>query len=83
MVENYIKSLTKEDIKFFSQKQNIDLNEDEINIVYNTIKSDYKTLLYGNYNKIFTNLKSRINPTSYNKIIILFKEYKEKYYKYL
>ena len=83
LIDNYIKNLTKKDIIDFSKQHNIILNNNEIDIIYNTIKSDYKILLYNDENIIFNNLKSRINPTSYNKIINLFKEYKSIYQKYL
>ena len=83
LIEKHINSLTKEDIINLAKEENIILNDNEINIVYNTIKSDYKTLLYGDNKPIFDNLKSRINPTAYQKIYELYNFYKEKYKNYL
>lgn len=83
MIENYINKLTKNDIIYFAKKENIVLNNNELEIIYDYIKNDYKILLYGDSTSIFNNLKSRINPTSYQKIIILFDKYKRKYKKYL
>lgn len=83
MIDNYIKNLTKDDILNYSIKEKINLNFNELECIYNTIKNDYKTLLYGDYNTIFNNIKSRINPTSYRKIKTLFIKYKNKYNKYL
>ena len=58
-------------------------NSNEIDIIYNIIKNDYKVLLYGDSKPIFDNLKSRINPTSYQKIYELYNFYKNKYKNYL
>ena len=83
IIENYIKNLSIKDINDFSNKENIVLNNDELDFIYNIIKNEYKTLLYGDSTFILSKLKSRINPTSYQKIILLFNQYKEKYKKYL
>lgn len=83
MIENYIKNLTKKDIIDFSNKEGITLDNNELDLIFNTIKTEYKTLLYSDSTNIFNNIKSRINPTSYQKIKQLFETYKEKYKKYL
>lgn len=83
LIEKNIKSLTKEDIINYSKNENIILNSNEIDIIYNTIKNDYKTLLYADSRPIFDNLKSRINPTAYQKIYELYNFYKDKYKNYL
>ena len=79
IIENYIKNITKNDILNYSKKEQIELNDNELDIVYNIIKNDYKILLYGDSTNIFNKLKNRINPTSYNKIKQLFDFYKNKY----
>ena len=81
IIEKYIKKLTKEDIINFSNNENIILNDNEIDIIYNTIKNDYKSLLYSNNKIIFNDLKNKINPNAYNKIIELYTFYKNKYMK--
>lgn len=83
LIEKNIKSLTKEDIINYSNLENIYLNNNEVDIIYNTIKNDYKILLYGDSKIIFDNLKSRINPTAYQKIYELYNFYKNKYKNYL
>lgn len=83
LIEKNIKSLTKEDILYYSKNENIILNDSEVEIIYNIIKNDYKILLYGNSEPIFNNLKSRINPTAYKKIYELYNFYKDKYKNYL
>ena len=83
IIENYINNLTKKDIIDFSNKENIILDNSELDYIYKIIKTEYKTILYDDSTDIFNNIKSRINPTSYNKIKKLFDSYKEKYKKYL
>ena len=83
LIEKNIKSLTKEDILHYSKNENIILNDNEVEIIYNIIKNDYKILLYVNSEPIFNNLKSRINPTAYKKIYELYNFYKDKYKNYL
>ena len=79
IIENYIKNITKNDILNYSKKEEIRLNDEELDLIYNIIKKDYKILLYGDSTNIFNKLKNRINPTSYNKIKQLFDFYKNKY----
>lgn len=83
LIVNYIKKLTKNDIIEFSKKEDILLNNNEIDIIYNYIKNDYNTLLYEDSTNIFNELKRKINSNSYYKIKNLFDEYKLKYKKYL
>jgi hypothetical protein len=83
LIEKNINSLTKNDIVTLAKGENIILNDNEVNIIYDYIKKDYKILLYGNSENIFKDLKSRINPTAYKKIKELFDFYKDKYKNYL
>ena len=83
IIENKINSLTINDIKELSIKEDIELNNSEINIIYKCIKNDYKELLFGNSELIFKQLKNQINLNSYNKIKTLFDFYKNKYKNYL
>ncbi len=82
-IEKNINSLSKNDIKNIAKNENVILNDKEIDIIYFYIKNEYKTLLYGDSDSIFNDLKSRINPTSYNQIKDLFDFYKNKYQNYL
>ena len=74
----YINRLTKEDITKFAYKQGITLKDKEVNIIFNTIKENYKTLIYGNARSILDDLKNKVEPLTYNKIITLYREFKEK-----
>ena len=79
LIKNYINKLKKEDIKLFATNNNITLNDNELSVIYDTIKNDYESLLYGNHDKVFNELKSKVSSDNYDKIINLFFEYKKKY----
>lgn len=78
LISEYVKRLTKEDIIKFAYKQGITLKDKELNIIYNCIKENYKTIIYGNARTILDNLKNEVEPLTYNKIITLYKEFREK-----
>ena len=79
LLKNYINNLKKEDINAFALNNNITLSNAELDIIYDTIKNDYSNLLYGNHDKVFEKLKSKVSTDNYDKIIDLFFEYKKKY----
>lgn len=83
LILKYINNLTKNDIMLLASSNNIKLNNDEVDIIYNYIKKDYKILLYGNSEPIFNDLKNKINYDSYEKIKYFFNFYKKKYKNYL
>ena len=41
LIENYIKNLTLNDITIFALKNNIELNNQELDFIYKTLKNDY------------------------------------------
>lgn len=83
IIENYIKNMKKSDITTFAKKNNISLEDNELNIIYETIKKDWYTIIYGNYNEIFEEIKNKINEKNYKKIEELFFYFKNKYQKFL
>ncbi len=79
IIENYLNNLTKNDIVFFALKNNINLNNQELDYVFKTIKKDYKLLLGNNYNQVFLNAKDYLSKDNYEKILSLYLKYREKY----
>ena len=78
LIRNYVSKLTHNDIYNFALKQNIKLENDEINIIYNYIKNDWETIVFGNPTKLFDEFKSKVNNNTYNKAMELFQKYKNK-----
>ena len=87
MIENLIKEhiskLTKDDVDRFAKDNNVLLDSNELTVVYNVVKNDWKELVYGDYNSIFERNKSKININSFNKIKDLFDFFKKKYQRFL
>jgi len=78
LVSDYVKRLTKEDVIKFSESQGIILEETELNTIYDYIKKDYKTILYGNARSILDELKQKVKPLTYQKIENLYIKFKDK-----
>jgi len=83
IIKNYINNLTKNDIVYFALKNNINLNDKELDYVYKTIKTNYKDLLGNNYEYIFKEGKNYITYENYEKICNLFQNYRNKFKNYL
>lgn len=82
MLEKYINKLTKEDILKFSYTQNVKLTHEELDIIYFYIKEYWKQIVKSDPTSIFMELKEKLSPNVYNKMIELYNKYKG-YKKYL
>lgn len=78
LITEYVNRMTKEDINKFSIKQGIILDSDELDLIYTYIKSNYKTILYGNPKDILEEIKSKVKPLTYSKIENLYMKFKDK-----
>jgi len=79
-INNYLKKLNKNDILVFAHKNNIILNNKELDYVYEVIKNQSDVLLSDNYNEIFNQAKNMLSKINYEKIYDLFITYKNKYF---
>ena len=78
LIEEYVNRLKKSDIERFAIKQGIILDEGEIDIIYEYIKTNYKTIIYGNPKEILLEIKKKIKPITYSKIENLYIKFKDK-----
>lgn len=78
LIEEYVNRMKKEDINNFALKQGIILDDNELNIIYNYIKENYKTILYGNPKEILLEIKEKVKPLTYSKIENLYIKFKDK-----
>lgn len=74
IIRNYIQNLKKEDIINFCRKNNLFLNNSELNFIYNNLKNNFE-YIYDNQSEFLLGLKN--NLTSYNYRVL-----EEYYYKY-
>lgn len=78
LIEDYIRRLEQSDIERFAIKQGIILDNEELNIVYNYIRKEYKTIIYGNPKDILLEIKEKVKPLTYKKIENLYMQFKDK-----
>lgn len=70
----YIKKLTKENIKYYCDKNNININNNEIDIIYYYIINYWEKLYDKDISIIYT-LKNKINDNLYNLILEKYNNY--------
>lgn len=83
IIKNYINKLKNEDIIKFALENNITINEEEANYIYNITKNNIDELLNGNENETLKNINEKLGKEKGKTIAKLFYEYKEKYRNYL
>lgn len=83
IIRNYINNLSINDIITFANKNDIYLNENEINYIYKTIKCNYKDLLGSNYQCILNEASNYLNKDNYKKICNLYFDYRNKFKNFL
>lgn len=79
LIENYVYNMKEMDVKNFALKNGIILNDDEVIYVLNMIKKNYRTIIYGNPEPIFSDLKNKFPLETVNKVEKLYIEFKSKY----
>ncbi len=83
IIQKYVDMLTKEDIVKFASFQNEILTNNEVDFLYNIIKKEWKTIIFGDYRIILNQYKNNLSVDKWNKIENLIIEYKEKYKSFL
>lgn len=78
VVKELVDNLTEKDIYNFSLKEGITLTDEELKIIYMYIKNYWKVFLKEDANYLFVELKEKLQPNTYNKIIELYNKYKKK-----
>lgn len=83
IIELYIKRLTKEDVKNFAIKKNINLTDQELDFTYDFLKKNYKD--YFKNPKLFdiNRYANNYDKDTFIKIKKVYEEYTKKYANYL
>ena len=76
LIEPYINNITKNDINSFALKNNINLNNNELEFIYNFIKIRYKEVLNNPNNFSLTKYKNNFSNENFVKINGLINRYK-------
>ena len=74
MVGKYIEMLTPEHIKVFASSEGVYITDQEVMLIYGTIKEHGLEIINGNTQYIL-NLEDKVSPPVYNKVWELIKRY--------
>ena len=77
LIKSYISRLKKEDISSYLDKEKIPYNDNELNLIYEAIMSNYNNIDKIDFDSYISNYKFNLNSTLYNKIIEKYNEYKK------
>ena len=78
LLEQYVKRLKKEDIYNFALKEGVTLEDYELDVIFNHVKKDYKTVIYGNARSVLEEIKTEVKPLTYSKIENLYERFKNR-----
>lgn len=83
IIERFISKMTKEDIKNFAIKKDINLSEEELNFTFEFVKKNYKNMLTNP--KLFNidRYKNNYSKENFSKITKVYQEYSQRYSNYL
>lgn len=76
LIEPYINNITKEQINTFALNNNINLNKNELDFIYNFIKTRYKDILSNPNSFSLTKYKNNFSNENFIKINGLVNRYK-------
>ena len=82
-IKNYINNINIYDLNIFLNINDIYLNDNELNILYDYLKNDWYTFIYEDPTYILNDLKNKITVDKYNKLYDIYIKEKEKYRNYL
>lgn len=78
LIKSYIKYLKKSDVENYALKNSIELNNKEIDIIYNTIINDWEELYKTDGINILNKIKKEVREEIYLKIKEMYNNAKEK-----
>ena len=82
LIKNYIDKLSIDNLKDFALKNDVHLNNNELEYLLNLTKNHFEDILV-NEDKYLKLVKDNINPNEFEKIKELFLYYKNRYKGYL
>jgi len=79
LINEYVNRMNLNDVNKFATQNGINLNNEELNLIYTYIKNDWRTIVFGNPRKILDDLKNKLSLESYSKIENLYTYFKSRY----
>lgn len=80
LLGNYIKRMSRSDVYNIAFKKGIVFSKEEVDIVYDYVKSNYNKFLYGNISAldILRDAELCLSKENYEKILVLYDQVKDK-----
>lgn len=75
VIYDYIKKIKKEDIFNYGIRQGIEINNNDIDIIYDYINNRYNDII-DNTDSTLLEVKDKLNINTYNKLLELYDKYK-------
>lgn len=79
LIEQYVSRMTINDVSNFAVKNGVNLNQDEVEMLYNKIVNNWKTIVFGNPRCLLDELKEKLDLQTYQKIENLYIFFKNRY----
>lgn len=79
LISEYVNKMSLDDVNNFALKNGIILKDTEIKLIYDHIKNNWRTIVFGNPRGILDDLKEKLDSTSYQKIESLYVYFKNLY----
>ena len=79
LIEKYMRSFKKEDIKNFALQKRVNLTEEELNFTYEFIKKNWQDILKNPKALQLERYKNKFSEENFNKIKKIFDEYYQKF----
>ncbi|MCI8575856.1 MAG: hypothetical protein HFI09_05235 [Bacilli bacterium] len=83
IIDRYMSRLEKEDVQNFAIKNNVSLNEEELNFTYDFVKKNWRIILSNPNAFQLEKYRNQFTEENYVKINSLIKEYIKKYQAFL
>ena len=77
LIKIYAMKLDVEKVKNFARNEGIEISDEEANLFVTTIKENCDDILDGYGLEIIESKKNMMSPSTYNKLLELFNEYKK------
>ena len=71
LIREYVNRLRKEDVNNYALKQNIVLDNSEIDFIYSYIKNNYRKILSRDISLSLDEVKPKLRDSTDNKLVIL------------
>ena len=76
-IYEYISRIKKEDLINYSMRIGIDLNNNDLEVIYYYLKNEYRRF-FNNPQEIFDEIKGKISEHTYDGLMDLYNKYKDK-----